>query len=284
MALFFICSCEKVIEFESEEVKPKLVIDGQFETDSTWKVRISHSQSVLEDEEIDPITNAVVTISDINGNLIATLDHTTDGEYISAGIAPSPGNYYRLDASASGYDAVYAESSTPSFVPVISYDTSTVTFNNYDQKKCVIRFQDPPAQGDRYIIYAFSIQTYIMYDAFGNVYDTLYQLGHSYITSASPHVVNADSESYQEKLFLTDQLMNGNEVEVDFYIPGYYAPDFSFGFALMHVSEDYFRFTQTSDTYLQSAHDPFSQPVLVYSNIINGRGIFAGFSRAIIMF
>ena len=55
IALTYI-SCEKVIPFEGSVTIPKLVINSIFESDSTFKVHVSSSRSVIETDSFQNIT------------------------------------------------------------------------------------------------------------------------------------------------------------------------------------------------------------------------------------
>jgi hypothetical protein len=278
-------SCEKEIEFEDEYTKRKLVVESLFEADSTWKLRLTHSASVLDDNEINPVTNAAVSITDINGSPLATLNHTADGYYESAVSIPAAGLAYKLNIAASGYDNVNSESSIPSHVPIISWDTTTVTLHSENYKKCTIRFQDPATEGDHFVIFPAELYWYPLYDAFGNPYDTVRKYRDLRVGSASPYVENShDATDLQYRLYLTDNLMNGNEVEVEFYLPLWWAGQNPFAIILYHATEEFYFYRYSLDTYLNSYYDPFSQPVVVYSNITNGLGIFAGSNKSIINF
>ena len=48
LLLFGIISCEKVIPFDGDVNTPKLVINSVFESDSTFKVHVSSSRSVID--------------------------------------------------------------------------------------------------------------------------------------------------------------------------------------------------------------------------------------------
>ena len=61
-------SCEKVIPFEGDVNIPKLVINSIFQSDSSFKVHVSSSRSVIDTSSFQNIGDAVVTIKDENGN------------------------------------------------------------------------------------------------------------------------------------------------------------------------------------------------------------------------
>ncbi|MFT6867249.1 MAG: hypothetical protein ACJA08_002089 [Cyclobacteriaceae bacterium] len=51
-----------------------------------------------------------------------------------------------------------------------------------------------------------------------------------------------------------------------------------YDFHIKKVSEEYYKYEQTSQLQFDIGGDPFSQPVPVFNNIENGFGIFAGYN------
>ena len=68
-------SCEKVIPFEGDVNIPKLVINSIFQSDSTFKVHVSSSRSVIDTASFQNIEDAIVTIKDDNGSTIEILNY-----------------------------------------------------------------------------------------------------------------------------------------------------------------------------------------------------------------
>ena len=79
---FIYISCEKVIPFEGDVNIPKLVINSIFQSDSTFKVHVSSSRSVIDTASFQNIEDAVVKIKDDNGAIIETLNHLDNGFYL----------------------------------------------------------------------------------------------------------------------------------------------------------------------------------------------------------
>ena len=61
-------SCEKIIPFEPDITIPKLVINSIFESDSSFKVHVSSSRSVIDTASFEIINDAVVSIKNENGD------------------------------------------------------------------------------------------------------------------------------------------------------------------------------------------------------------------------
>ena len=67
-------SCEKVIPFEGDVTVSKLVINSIFESDSTFKVHVSSSRSVVDTASFLNIEDAEVKILNNNGNIVDVLN------------------------------------------------------------------------------------------------------------------------------------------------------------------------------------------------------------------
>jgi hypothetical protein len=66
---------------------------------------------------------------------------------------------------------------------------------------------------------------------------------------------------------------NGESMSSDHLYTGYYRKVIYF--RLYSITEDYFKYIQTLNLFIKKYDNPLSDPVLVYSNIDSGYGIFA---------
>ena len=89
-------SCEKVIPFEGDVMVSKLVINSIFESDSTFKVHVSSSRSVVDTASFLNIEDAEVKILDNNGNIVDVLNHINNGFYMGQ-TYPEENKTYNLE-------------------------------------------------------------------------------------------------------------------------------------------------------------------------------------------
>ena len=102
-------NCTKEIEFDAQDIAPRIVVNSLFTNDSIWAAHISRSVGVLETTSYTTIDNASVNIFDDNANLVTTLTHQGNGLYTSpTGVTPQANQSYTIEASASGYESVNA--------------------------------------------------------------------------------------------------------------------------------------------------------------------------------
>ena len=84
--------------------------------------------------------------------------------------------------------------------------------------------------------------------------------------------------------FINDDALSSNalysEFNVQYYDYSMEQSQISCVTYIMNCTEEYYRFHQTLNN--QSPGDPFSEPTLVYSNIENGLGVFAGYKKVMV--
>ena len=89
----------------------------------------------------------------------------------------------------------------------------------------------------------------------------------------------AGAATFCDEVMFTDVTFNGTNktIELNIYAIntiGIAAPRFEF--ELKHVSKEYFQYYTTMEKQVENEGNPFGEPVIIYSNIENGFGIFAG--------
>ena len=76
-------ACEKIVDVEIPSESPRLVVEGQITNlKELWKVRLTLSQPYFDQEEVDAIADAVVTIKGTDGTDVL-LSHTDTGMFVS---------------------------------------------------------------------------------------------------------------------------------------------------------------------------------------------------------
>lgn len=286
-------NCTKEIEFDEQDIAPRIVVNSLFTNDSIWAAHISRSVGVLETTSYTTIDNATVNIFDDNANLVTTLTHQGDGLYTSpSGATPQANQSYTIEASASGYESVNASNSIPSAVPI--YQLDTVTSTNSDGEtilEATITFQDPPSVSNYYMLEVLVTGTWINneweWDPVANewVADTIefrepLQISCDDINVETVNRFNFGGfENTYLYLMLKDQNFDGENYALTFTVINYAElkdMDLFGEIRLVNTSEEYFNYLKSFNLYQRTINNPFSTPVQVYSNVNNGMGIFAG--------
>tara|TARA_Y200000002_G_scaffold382899_1_gene401952 strand:- start:8787 stop:9692 length:906 start_codon:yes stop_codon:yes gene_type:complete len=278
-------SCEKVIPFEGDVNTPKLVINSVFESDSTFKVHVSSSRSVIDTSSFENIDDAVVTIKDVNGNVIEVLNHVVNGFY-KGQVLPEENTTYILKVNHPNYADITASDSLPSPIIINSVDTSTILDPiNGNRLRISMNFDDPGNNQNYYLLETYSVNEYLIVENLDTVeyeLDTTKQF-----MVLTDEVFQNGGSPWRDQGLFNDLLFNGQNKTLEIEIPnenwsgsedGY---DWSYKtlslrLYLHNITISYYYYRTSLELFQNASGNPFAQPVQVYSNIENGFGVFAG--------
>lgn len=285
--ILLLASCEKEIKFKQKEVEPKIVINALQHPDSVWVINVSGSTSILDKNKPDSLPNATVSIKDEGGNVLEVLNHHSDGNFISTqGNKPLVGKTYQLEVSHINYKTVEATATFPSPVPFEIVDTSKVSFKSEESMRVKIRFADPIAESNYYFIKVMVTYKSYWFDEFGNMIDSVYNIYPESIGSNDLNVENLDeNNSKAMELYVKDNLINGKTTEIDLYLNYFlfqHSEYTNITIFFASSSKEYYLHKISKNKYDATQGNPFAEPVIIYSNIKNGIGIFAGYSYSAI--
>lgn len=279
-------SCEKVIPFDENETKSKLVINGIFQSDSIFKIHVSNSKSIISDSAIQNIDNATVLIEDIDGNTIDELIYSSNGFYIGQ-TYPNENQNYRLRVNCPGYNEITSNDGLPGLISINNIDTNTIISNSDegDYLELTVSFNDPVESQNFYLVETYAIGPWGFLDDGDTIWDE-YDTIQVEMNLTDEAFINDENLKEGQGLF-NDLLFNGEtkllKVEIpkglDFYDEDYKEYFFkteTLIFYIHNISKSYYYFRTSLELYNQRSGNPFAQPVQVYSNINNGFGIFAG--------
>ena len=282
---FLYISCEKVIPFEGDVTIPKLVINSIFENDSTFKVHVSSSRSVVDTASFQNISDATILIKDENDNIIETLNHQENGFYIGQ-TYPSQNQIYTLEINHPNYTNISASDSLPSPITINNVDTSTIIDPiRGNRLQISMNFDEPENTQNYYLIETFSVNEYLIIKGLDT---TEYELdtAQQYMLLTDEVFQNGGSPRRKQGIF-NDLLFNGQNKTLEFEIPFEDINGIENGYEwsyktksarvyLHNISKSYYYYRTSLELYQSASGNPFAQPVQVYSNIENGFGVFAG--------
>lgn len=294
-------SCEEEIEFRGERVEPKIVMYSLFDPDSIISVSLSRSYPVFDKPaNRQQITNATVKLYR-DDELFTTLVYEPLPQayifssvenysvYRAADIKPEPGYLYRIEAEIPGMRTVSAEAGLPTPVPVAGIDTLTLT-GDYGEKyiRTRVRFSDPAGENNYYRINVQMLDGYYT----GSLKDPWTDESSVWVYREEYTGAVVDDPllrpSGNEDLFgisgnnpyyiFSDELISGREYDLTFRIN---APVKSFShyefthykIELQSISQDLYLYLRSLSLHRSSGSSPFTEPVIVYSNVVNGLGI-----------
>ena len=288
------CACQKE-NVEIPDTGRKLVINGLITTDSLLNVRISNSYYIKDPKmgwSIFPVFDSVDVRFYRNNNFLDSLHYLVQdnrydiyptSNYKSDNIYPLPGNEYKIKVKRSGFPDATATTIIPGLVKIEKVDTSrTVVVPGYGRDfimNCKIEFTDPSAEKNYYII---------------NIVTKKSPLGKEYMAfDCNDPVIEEEfgSNTMAGKVLkygyaFSDKLIEGKKYSLNVSFDGYYYWDspynpnprtsYIYYFRLYSITEDYFKFIQTLNLFNATYLNPLDEPVMVYSNVSGGYGIFAG--------
>ena len=284
MFILSIISCEKVIPFDDNEISPKMAINGIFQSDTTWKIHVSSSKSVIDSASFKNITNASVFILDGNENIIEELIHDTNGFYLGS-TSPQENLNYHLFVEHPTHGTVRSQNGIPSLINMLGIDTTTSYSNGEKYLDLSINFEDPGNISNYYLVETYMIGEGLEIENGDTLYFEI-DTNKAFMLLNDEVFQNGGSPWQDEGLF-NDILFNGQTKSLEVSLPnedyfwneaGYIWSYRKIGlrFYLHNISQDYYYYRRSLELYNQANGNPFAQPVQVYSNIENGFGIFAG--------
>lgn len=298
---FLVSSCEKEVELKQKEERQKLAVICSFSPDEPFSIHVSKSHSLFSEQPQDDITSeALVEICEADILIEKILpspngsveDRGTKFQSISA--TPKTQKKYTLKIKMDGVEPITAISVIPNPVEISRVETGNTTSlwlgeDNQDKEKYAIEttvtFTDPPSQADFYQINFYQELTALTPNVLGDTLKTIMaSLGEWF---SIDETVSFNQNVIDHGFLFKDFTFDGTTKELTF------EPVFVYKFTeynptgiiveLRTVSKEYYYYY--SSVYQQQkqlgekGNKPFSDPVVVYSNVKNGYGVFAGYSK-----
>lgn len=235
-----------------------------------------------------------------NDKFLEKLLYTRLGIFRSLNESPEPNQKYEVRVSASGLESVTADDMLPEKVKIISANFEDVGFCFDDDSyftKISITFKDPADQKNYYEILLPDTTWYSNFNGanFENEIDSVgYFIWYSMIKTDDP-VILAEGEQNDicRSFVFSDDMINGQIYEATIYlfigsdVEGYVDyTGFSQAIELRTVSRKYYLYRKKMRKYLNykfSGTDleqiyTIGDPVIMYTNVENGYGVFVGYS------
>ncbi len=295
--VFAFGGCTKYLEFEGDNATPRLVINGVMYPDSSIQVTLSNSVGYLSTEGINRQPDGVLSLYDDAGNLIEVLQHTLDGVY-RGNTTAAVGARYRLVAEHPGFEPVEATDRVPVPVPILTWDTATVEIENpfetSTNREYRFTFADPPGEDNFYMLEVIQAEEffidYIFDPETGDfVPDTVWfeePFFFPITMNTSDQVIASENDSFLgeslafgDQFFFSDDLFEGSTREFVVRVSAPF-PGARYILRLSTLSEAYYRYRVTVRRFVNTNGDPFAEPVLVFSNVEGGLGVFGGVSSS----
>jgi hypothetical protein len=299
MSLLTACQHENL---DIPDTGRKIVINGLITTDNLLNVRIGQSAYYNKNTDVwqTDLDNAKVFFYQ-NNSFIDSLHFVSNlryndlmfyypSNYWSGKAFPLPDKEYKIVVKVPGLPDATASTLVPKLVGIDRLDTSRIFHvpNPYypDLSNvtiiCNINFTDPGDEKNYYLIKVSKVSRY-------------------WYTEASNIMIDTQDPIVEERMAnvngifgiaFSDKLINGRKSSLQFSIDanaigmpflddrpridGIPYPDHKkvVYFWLCSITEEYYRYIQTLNLYKKNYGNPLTEPVMIYSNIIGGYGIF----------
>ncbi|HYG53499.1 MAG TPA: DUF4249 domain-containing protein [Flavobacteriales bacterium] len=266
LVAFLFSSCEKDANIPVPEEDPKLVVYSYISPSDTL-VRVSVSQSVPifgnnNTGETVPVTNATVVISSPAGSHTLTYDPYLEQYSIHGdSIHVTAGQTYSLTVSAPGFETVSASTTVPQL-------------NNFNFQVNETAAHPVSVYNGNTIPRWYSYN--IRFTHFNN--SDYYRVIPAYY-KVYPGYPDSLENEYGALLYDYNKVSGGmitDNIDVYTDIVSEPHPDpYGVKLHLVISTQDYHKFHSSLQNY--SYGDPFAEPSLIYTNMTNGYGIFAGY-------
>lgn len=286
MCLMSLAGCEEDVQIDYSNFDHRLVIFSTMNPEEPMRVRVTASQNPTDtlDEYVPKFLE--VSLSTHPSNNI-TLQLGQDGYFQpSQPIFPLEGTEIKVTASAPGFESAQSLTRIP-----FSSSVESAAFNN---------FRKEPAETSDFQTNVF--YDFVLYMDHGdNRYyhisfiQALTNRGQDTILGTDDDTViayylNPDEpllpgiiRHHEAGILIDAENYNVNTAynlhfsDFFFYneVPG------NFIFEIKTVSEDYYHYYSSLSKQLQSRNDPFAEPIPLYSNVLGGTGVLAGYDRLV---
>lgn len=289
-SILFLAACETVIEIDLPDEESRLVAYSFIAPGQDVTAEVSHSVDVLGPEDNPSVVPDAVVELYRDGVHFETLSFR-DGTYAGSR-PPTAGASYTLQVTAPGYAPITAKDVIP--VPVDAVVTEA-TFgpprpHEWASSEMIphtvtVRISDPSGEPNFYGLWIerddtqentsdvvrFATNEGAVIDEQEQVDigdDGTFEGSHAVFSDAL-----FDGRAHEFTITFTEVVMRGTtEAEADSTL---------FRLHLEHVSEVYYRHERSTRLYNRTRHNPFAEPVRLFSNVENGYGVLAGYSESV---
>ena len=296
-------SCERTVTLDLPEHESKLVVNSIFSNDSIWKLSVSQSTGILDNDDFGFMDNAEVTIYQ-DGNFLETLsletietttyDYTTGQEeieeipfYTSENVATS-NHEYSVEVAVNGFETASATATLPTPVNI-----SEVTVENlfadveegYQQQEgsLSITFDDPEGENfyelKVWAAFEYTYSDYIFNDSINDyiAQEVTEEVFYNIYLETNDVALSNDANKSGQSILFTDEFFEGDTKTLALQTYDAIPLDGSIVVELRSISKEVYLYNSSYNNQRWSRDDPFSEPIFVYSNIENGFGIFGAY-------
>lgn len=270
--LLILNSCELTIPVVLPEQEPKLVVNSLFYIDEVFEIEVTSSKPMIDNTNSGylPISNAIVKLFE-DGAEIEQLPYDILTERYLSNLKPIEGKSYKVEVSHADYPMVNAED----YVPLAVSLSDFIFEKNIRQKDGEWESDFSFIVNDHEVQNYYSIEIYLM--------DTINMDINPICFSTLDASINAgesffgNENEFCNRVYFDDKLFNNTNHKMVFSIKQFYLDwghQLYIVFRSLSKANYLYNISKELQSYTQD--NPFAEPVLVFNNIKEGLGIFAG--------
>lgn len=289
--MILLAACERPVDINLDNMGSKLAVTSNFVPNEVVEVYVSKTKSILNNEDPEYIKDASVMLYRGDKFLEALQllpgDDRFPPRYVTQNVKPVVNTLYTIKIEAPGFAPVQAVSEIPSPAKIRLLNISEVRrLELPDQEvykyKVALVFEDPA-----------NIVNFYHLNFYQQIWNYEVLEGDTVITGNWLRNIEFSSENDNNSLIayfdggvlFDDTAFDGKIVPFSFTLTTFIEPDkqilgkmFT---ELRTVSKDYYLFHNSLSRQQTSPGGPLSEPVIIYNNVQNGRGIFAGYNPVV---
>lgn len=295
--IYFItfAACEERFELDTSDFSPSIVVNSIFAPDNQWVVVLSTSRNALDpDSQTQFIDDADVKILFSSGQIACELVYHGNGVYTSADCFPEEEKGYILTVRSEKYGIIRSESRIPKKAVVKDVTTSE------NEEDTTVRFQmEDESQGFNYFIWNL-INTVPKVAADPDQPDISTFDASNWVEYIKAQIEKVKTNRFRGKFSASENEFTNSTFETEFATKDeiktggvIFDPDTGVVDTLqsnnnsevtmlqfMTVSEELYLYFKSIEDYLkyEGSNTSAIEPTTVYSNIVGGQGIFAGYA------
>lgn len=251
------CDITKTLDYFIPEYPQKVVIAGFIGLDTKAEVFVNTSHQPLSLEE-DSIYEAEVSLFE-DGVLVKNLIRNNESIYVSEGFIPKLGKAYEISTFIDGFPNAISELEAIPFP--VKVDSVNYLLNMEQEVLIRLYFKDPPIKNFYAVKFIRSYNDTLVAKS-----DVVYKIFNPSVVF-NDKLFNSQNHTYERKLSFAAGRVNNK--------PLYYN---HIDVILFSITESGYNFFKDLDESDYTNGDMFTTSTQIRSNIINGYGIFVGYS------
>lgn len=270
--LWIVSACTDIIELEYPAHEPLLVVNSIISPKDAWKVQVSASKSLDNNDFYSLFEEAVVEVYQ-EGKLLGHLSCQGNGVYSLEDKSPEAGASYTLKVKHTGYPDAQSTIRMPEVpelsLPSVKYvkDTENSTSSG-KWAQITTTITDDPSAEDFYFVRAFSKDSAYSYEEDKMIYFNNYR--------SINFPVPISEWGFLGMQIFTDRTFEEKEHQLTFNVE-YYGGTETF-IEIGKINRSLYDYTRTYNGQINYGESPFAQPNPVSNNVEGGLGIFGGYS------